>query len=144
VSVRRGKTSIRRGGARALSRLATFVAALALFGQLLALPYHRPQTASDLSAVAASLKATFGDNAILCVQADEGSPSAPERRHSHGDEGCPLCQFAAQMVLFAAPIPAAPERLDVAVASLTARADFTPAGPAHIGLPPPRGPPLEV
>jgi hypothetical protein len=131
VSVRRGKTSIRGGGARALSRLATLVAALALFGQLLALPYHRPQTESDLSAIAASLKATFGDNAILCVQADESSPSTPERRHGHCDDGCPLCQFAAQMVLLAAPTLAAPERLDIVSAPLT-------------GLPPSRGPPQEV
>jgi hypothetical protein len=144
VSARRGKTSIRRGGGRALSRLATLVAALALFGQLLALPYHRPPAETDLSAIAASLKATFGDNAILCVQADEGSPGAPERRQGHCDDGCPLCQFAAQMVLFAAPIPAMPERLDIAAAPLAVRADFAPAAFAATGLPPPRGPPSQV
>jgi hypothetical protein len=128
----------------ALSRLATLVAALALFGQLLALPYHRPQIESNLSAVAASLKATFGDNAILCVQADEGSPGAPERREGHCDDGCPLCQFAAQMILFAAPPPAAPERLDIAAAPLPVRTGLSSTAFALIGLPPPRGPPSQV
>jgi hypothetical protein len=127
-----------------LSRLATLAAAIALFGQLLALPYHRPQAESDLSAVAASLKATFGENAILCVQADDAAPGAPERRQGHCDDGCPLCQFAAQMVLFAAPIPTAPERLDIAAAPLMRRADFAPAALALTGLPPSRGPPSEV
>jgi len=144
VSARRGKTSIRRGGARAWSRLATLVAALALFAQLLALPYHRPPAETDLSAVAASLKAAFGDNAILCVQADEGAPGAPERRQGHCDDGCPLCQFSAQMVLLAAPVPTAPEHLDIVAAPSTTHADFAPAAFALTGLPPSRGPPSQV
>jgi len=123
---------------------ANLIAALALFAQLLALPYHHPQTRPDLAAVAASLKATFGDAATLCVQADDATPSAPERHQNPCDVGCPLCQFAAQTALLEAPPPALPERLALAGAPLLPPADFAPARPSSNPFAQPRAPPLEA
>ncbi len=145
-----GKTTKRRGGARApssraLSRLAVLLAAFALFAQLMALPYHHANARPDTASVAATLKATFGDSAFLCAQAgDEASSTSPERRQGHCDDGCPLCQFAAQAVLLVAPAPALPARLDGAHEPPTAHADFDWDKPRPTGFAQPRAPPLEV
>ena len=94
---------------RRLAGVANLLAALALFAQLLALPYHHPQAHTELAAVSASLKATFGPSAILCTQATNDAPTTPDhRRQPCGFGDCPLCQFAAQTVLFDAPPPAPP------------------------------------
>jgi len=78
--------------ARALPRFVTLLAALAVFAQLVALPYHHPQERHDLSVVAAELKATFGPTAVLCTQGDDGSSPATRDRQPGGcDAGCPLC-----------------------------------------------------
>jgi hypothetical protein len=132
------------GGAarrRRIARWANLIAAVALFGQLLALPYHHPETRPDLAAVAASLKATFGDAAALCTQADDAAPGAPER-HQAPCSGCPLCQFAAQTVLFDPPPPALPERLALTGAPLPPPADFAPARSQSHRFAQPRAPPL--
>ncbi|MGO4871034.1 MAG: DUF2946 family protein [Roseiarcus sp.] len=121
------------------------LAAFALFAQLAALPYHHTDARPDLSSVAASLKAQFGDSAVLCAQADDdASSTAPERRHGHCDDGCPLCQFAAQAVLLIAPAPSLPARIDVAATPLTERADFERPEPRPTAFAQPRAPPIEV
>ncbi len=144
------KTKFRRHRARAssarvFSRLAVLLAAFALFAQLTALPYHNPQAQPDLASVAAALKATFGDSAVLCVHtADDASSTSPERRPGHCGDGCPLCQFAAQAALLDAPAPSLPARFDVAAAPLTAHADFGWKEPRPSGFAQARAPPLEV
>ncbi len=155
MSVRRGKKTVRGTAGRSLafrtfSRLAVLVAALALFGQLLALPYHHPfrggagqKEAAQREAVA-FLKATFGDAAALCVTVDDDGPAAPEPRHHHGDGDCPLCQFGAQTVLFAAPAPTLPERIDVAAAPLAVPVEFSLQASKPRGIAQPRAPPFEA
>ncbi len=137
------KSATRSASSRAFSRLAVLIAALALFGQLLALPYHHPQGRSDHAEVAAFLKATFGDAAVLCVD-DDAHPAAPEHRHDHSDGDCPLCQFGAQTVLFAAPAPMLPERIDVAAAPLPVQVEFSLQASKPNGIAQPRAPPAEV
>jgi len=149
VSVAAGKVTKRRGGAGAISarvsRLAVLLAALALFAQLMALPFHHADGRQDPASVAATLKATFGDGAILCAEVDDdASSTAPAHRQGHCDEGCPLCQFAAHAVALVAPTPSLPERLDAAPAPLTAQADFDWEKPSPTGSAQPRAPPLEV
>ena len=112
------------GVARFRARAAAVVAALALVFQLLVLPYHQALStpvagpaAVDVASIGAELKATFGEAASLCIQADDkGAPIAPA-----GDcaDRCPLCQFAAQAVALVAPdLPVLPERLDAACRTL--------------------------
>ena len=150
MSVTGGKTTQRRGGARAPSarvfpRLAVALAAIALFAQLMALPYRHAEARPDLSSVAATLRAEFGDSAVLCAQADDDAfTSSPERRHGHCDDGCPLCQFAAQAALLAPPAPSLPARLEAAEAPLTARADSISEKPSPTGSAQPRAPPFEA
>ena len=120
------------------------IAALALFGQLLALPYHHPVGRADQSEVAALLKATFGDAAVLCVTVDDAHSGAPAPRHDHGDGDCPLCQFGAQTVLFEAPAPTLPERIDVAAAPLVAPIEFSLQTSKPRGIAQPRAPPSEA
>ncbi len=136
-----GRSARRRSG---FASWANLVAALALFAQLLALPYHHPQGRPDLAAVEASLKATFGAAATLCSQADDAAPGAPERHQGPCDAGCPLCQFAAQTTLFETAPPALPERLALLVAPLPPPADFAPARPNPNAFAQPRAPPLEA
>jgi len=146
----RGRTRVRMGATRArfsaaLSRLGVLIGALALFGQVLALPYHHPQGRTDPAEVVAFLKATFGDAAALCVSGDDSSGSGtPSREHDHGGGDCPLCQFGAQTVLFSVPPPTLPLRIDVAIARLSGRVEFVEAIVKPRGLAQPRAPPLEV
>ncbi len=128
--------------ARRLSRAATLLAALAVFAQLVALPYHHPQERHDLSLVAAELKATFGPTAVLCTQGDDGSSPATRDRQSGGCEaGCPMCQFASHAALLDAPPPALPERLAVADGPPPTRGDFLRPRAAAIRFAQPRAPP---
>ena len=129
---------------RGFAPWANLAAALALFAQLLALPYHHPQARADLAAVAASLKATFGDKATLCVQTNDAAPVAPERHQGPCDVGCPLCQFAAQTALFETAPPALPERLALPGAPLASPIDVASARPNSHRFAQPRAPPLEA
>ena len=130
-----------RRGAWALPRLATLLAALAVFAQLVALPYHRPSAQGDLSIVAAELRATFGKAAVLCTQGDDGSSPAT---HEPGgcDAGCPLCQFASQVALLAPPPPALPVRLAIADGPPPAHGDFLLPRARAIRFAQPRAPPF--
>jgi hypothetical protein len=99
------------------SPLTALIAALSLFVQLIAIPYRQALAASEFSAadaaaIAADLKATFGDAAALCVQVDgSGAPSPFAPAHSCDDQ-CPLCRFSAQVSALVLPdAPAVPARL---------------------------------
>ena len=128
--------------ARVLPRLAVLLAAVAVFAQLVALPYHHPQERHDLSVVAAELKATFGPSAVLCTQGDDGSsPATRDRLPADCDPGCPLCQFASQAALLEAPPPALPERLAKADGQPPARGDFLRPRANAIRFAQPRAPP---
>jgi hypothetical protein len=149
VSFAEGKTTKRRDGASALSarvfsRLAVLLAAFALFAQLVALPYHRADARPDLSSLAAALKAEFGDSAIPCAQADDPLPGSNERRQGHCDDACPLCQFAAQTVLLAAPAPSLAARVEVAAAPMRAHADCVGENPGPTGVAQARAPPAQA
>ncbi len=121
----RGRRRARPGGASFRSPLMALAVALSLIIQLLAIPYHHALSApafaspSDTAAIAAELKATFGDAAALCVHLDgKGAPLAPAGRC---DDQCPLCRFAAQAAALIAPgAPALPARLDGASRALGA------------------------
>lgn len=125
--------------ARAPSRIATLLAAFAVFAQLVALPYHHPSARHDLAAVAAELKATFGPTAVLCTQSDESS--TPGRQHVGCDVGCPLCQFASYAALLEAPPPALPERLAIVAGPPPAHRDFLRPRASAIRFAQPRAPP---
>jgi hypothetical protein len=136
---RAGQRGARPAGA--LPRLATLLAALAVFAQLVALPYHHPSAQQELSAVAAELKATFGPAAVLCTQSDDPSSPAPDHQRGGCDVGCPLCQFASHAILLEAPPPALPERLAIADGPPPTRGDFVQPRARAIRFAQPRAPP---
>jgi hypothetical protein len=118
---RRAERAAPAGSARP-SRLAAFIVALSLIVQLIAAPYHQARAGdglpgSDMTRIAAELKATFGDAAALCVEVDDkGAPLAPAGKC---DDQCPLCRFVSQASGLIAPTaPALPERLDAACRAL--------------------------
>ena len=127
--------------------------ALSLIIQLVAAPYHQALSApafasSDTGAIAAELKAAFGDAAALCVQADrkqadgKGAPGAPP---GCCDDQCPFCRFAAQAAALIAPdAPALAARLDAASRALGAAPEpgAVPALPTSRNRA--RAPPLAV
>ena len=100
------------------SPLVAFVVAFSLVLQLFAAATPPALSApafagADDAAIAAELKAVFGDAAELCAHInDHGAPS----KHSpfgHCCDQCPLCRFAAQAVAFVPPdVSALPQRLD--------------------------------
>ena len=110
-----------RGAERRLtafrSPLATFLVALALVVQLFAAATPSAIAAAafagaDDAAIAAQLKALFGDTAQLCVQVNDDKGPAKHAPSSQCCDQCPLCRFAAQAVAFVTPdLPALPERL---------------------------------
>ncbi len=122
---RRTKRSLRRarpGVVSFRSPLTALVVALSLVFQLAAIPYHQAllvsgMAAPDAAAIAAELRATFGDAASLCTQSDDkGAPASPA---GECDDHCPLCQFAAQAASLIAPdAPALPARLDASFRAL--------------------------
>ena len=104
------------------SPLTALVVTLSLIFQLVAIPYHQALLASetaapDEAAIAAELRATFGEAASLCVQRDDkGAPVLPA---GDCDDHCPLCQFAAQATALIAPDASAlPIRLEASLRTL--------------------------
>jgi hypothetical protein len=132
------------------SRLAAFVVALSLIVQLFAAAtppaFAAPAFAgADDAAVAAELKALFGDTAQLCVQVNDDKAPAQHHPAGHCCDQCPLCRFAAQAVAFVAPdLPAAPGRLEGEAHAIRAppARDVLPFYPLQPN--PARAPPLEV
>jgi hypothetical protein len=132
------------------SKLAAFAVALSLIVQLFAAAtppaFAAPAFAgADDAAVAAELKALFGDAAQLCVQVGDDKAPIQHNPAGHCCDQCPLCRFAAQALAFVAPdLPAAPGRLETEAHAIR-------APPARDGLPeypaqpnPARAPPLSV
>ena len=106
------------------SPLAALAVALSLIVQLFAVPYHQGLSAPavappDTAAIAAQLRATFGDVAALCVQADDkGAPLSPAGRC---DDQCPFCRSAAQATALIAPdAPGLPGAIGVGCESIGA------------------------
>ena len=98
---------------------------------------------ADDAAIAAELKALFGDTAQLCVQVNDDKGPARHAPSSHCCDQCPLCRFAAQAVAFVSPdLPALPGRLDSEAHAIRAppSQDVRPAYPAQPN--PARAPPL--
>ncbi len=107
----------RRGLASLRSPLTAFVVALSLIAQLMAMPFQQalagPAPGADTAAIAADLKAAFGDAAGFCSHiGDKGAPS-PQAPCNHCDDQCPLCrtvaQAAANVPPDAATLPARPD-----------------------------------
>ena len=100
---------------------------------------------ADDAAIAAELKAVFGDAAQLCVQINDDKAPAKHTPSGHCCDQCPLCRFAAQAVAFVLPeLPALPERLDIDAHAIRAPPgrDVLPAYPVQPN--PARAPPLTV
>jgi hypothetical protein len=132
------------------SRLPAFVVALSLIVQLFAAAtppaFAAPAFAgADDAAIAAELKALFGDTAQLCVQVNDDKAPVQHHPFGHCCDQCPLCRFAAQAVAFVAPdLPALPGRLESEARTIRAppARDILPAYPAQPN--PARAPPLSV
>jgi hypothetical protein len=132
------------------SRLLAFFVALSLIVQLFAAATP-PATAApafagaDDAAVAAELKALFGDTAQLCVQVNDDKAPVHHNPSGHCCDQCPLCRFAAQAVAFVAPdLPELPGRLESEAHAIRAppARDVLPAYPVQPN--PARAPPLSV
>jgi hypothetical protein len=132
------------------SPLATFLVALSLVVQLFAAATPPAMAApafagADDAAIAAELKALFGDTAQLCVQVNDDKAPAKHAPSGHCCDQCPLCRFAAQAVAFVSPdLPALPGRIDVEAHAIRAPPGehVLPAYPAQPN--PARAPPLAV
>ena len=132
------------------SPLATFLVALSLVVQLFAAATPPAMAApafagADDAAIAAELKALFGDTAQLCVQVNDDKAPAKHAPSGHCCDQCPLCRFAAQAVAFVSPhLPALPGRIDAEAHAIRAppSQDVRPAYPAQPN--PARAPPLAV
>jgi hypothetical protein len=130
--------------------LATFLVALSLVVQLFAAATPPAIAApafagADDAAIAAELKALFGDTAQLCVQVSDDKVPAKHAPSGHCCDQCPLCRFAAQAVAFVSPdLPALPERFQTDAHAIRAPPgeDVVPAYPAQPN--PARAPPLAV
>lgn len=143
-----GRPSAGRGWRR--SPLAAFAIAFALLVQLFAAAAPPPLAApvfarADNAAVAAGIRAMFGDAAKFCVHVEDQSAPGKHAPSSGCCDQCPLCRFAAQAVAFVPPrLPALPERLggDADAFRPSPSRDVLPAYPARAN--PARAPPLAV
>ena len=132
------------------SPLATFLVALSLIVQLFAAATPPAIAApafagADDAAIAAELKAFFGDAAQLCVQINDDKVPAKHAPSGHCCDQCPLCRFAAQAVAFVSPdLPVLPGRIDSEAHAIRAPPvrDILPPYPAQPN--PARAPPLAV
>jgi len=100
---------------------------------------------ADDAAIAAQLKALFGDTAQLCVRVNDDKAPARHGPPGHCCDQCPLCRFAAQAVAFVSPdLPVLPGRLDSEAHAIRAPPvrDVLPPYPAQPN--PARAPPLAV
>jgi len=145
-----GTRRARRGASELRSPFTAFLISFSLLVQLFAAATPPAVAApafagADDAAIAAELKALFGDAGQLCSHAhDRGAPG----KHSPCPccDQCPLCRFAAQAAAAYVPpdLPALPERLDSdahAIRAPPAR-DVLPPYPAQPN--PARAPPLAV
>lgn len=145
-----GRRRAKRRPASLRSPLIAFLVALSLIVQLFAAATPPALAApafagADDAAIAAELKALFGDAAQLCAHINDHGFPGEHAPCGHCCDQCSLCRFPAQAVTFVSPAaPAVPERLDS-----DAHAVRAPPGrevlPAHPVQPnPARAPPLPV
>ncbi len=145
-----GTRRARRGLASFRSALTAFTVALTLVVQLIAMPYQQalagPVLAgSDAAAIAADLKATFGDAAGFCAHIEDKGAPTPHGPCNHCDDQCPLCRLVAQAAAFGPPdAPTLPTRASAARCLVGAAPEFgaVPACPAQRNRA--RAPPLAV
>ena len=103
-----------------------------------------PYSGADDAAVAAELRALFGDSAALCVH-DEDSGAPVKHAPGHCCDQCPLCRPLSQTAAYVPPdAPALPERVNGGAQAIRAppRDDALPSHPAQPN--PARAPPLAV
>ena len=150
---RKTRRGARRSSDRSIARrspLTAFVLTFSLIVQLFAAATPPALTApafagADDAAIAAELKAVFGDAAQLCVQINDDKASGRHTPSGHCCDQCPLCRFAARAVAFVAPdLPALPMRLDNEAHAVRAppSRDVLPAYPTQPN--PARAPPLAI
>jgi hypothetical protein len=152
-----GRQTFALGTRRAKRRLRSFrspltalVVALSLVVQLFAAAtppaFAAPAFAgADDAAIAAELKALFGDTAQLCVQVNDDKAPVQHNPAGHCCDQCALCRFAAQAVAFVEPdLPALHGRLGSEAHAIHAppSRDVLPAYPLQPN--PARAPPLPV
>ena len=125
-----GKRRARRGLASFRSALTAFLVTLTLVVQLVAMPYQQALAGpaapgSSTAAIAADLKAVFGDAAGLCVHIDDKGAPSPQAPCNHCDDQCPLCRIAAQAAAFVPPdAPTLPLRVSAGRVAGRAAPDF--------------------
>jgi hypothetical protein len=147
---RRAETKRKRWAPSAWTRvrasLAVGLATLALVVQMLALTSHRMAAPDSVAGIAAELHATFGDIAVLCIQADDGkSPPAPGSPAGPCDDCCPLCQStAAAHALVLPTLLGVPSRIEVVSVTLAPELDFIRRKPARTAFAQARAPPFEA
>jgi hypothetical protein len=118
----RGTTTLARRYARCCavarrSPLTAFVVAFSLIVQLFAAatppgPAAPAFAGADEAAIAAELKAVFGDAAELCAHVNDHGPPGKHAPFGHCCDQCQLCRFAAQAVAFVSPdAPSLPQRI---------------------------------
>jgi hypothetical protein len=122
------------------------LATLALVAQMLAPTQHRMVAPGDVAGVAAELHATFGDVAVLCIQAEDGkSPLKPGSPPGPCDDCCPLCQMSAGAHALMLPtLLRVPTRIVTASETLAPAPDFVGLRPARTAFAQPRAPPFEA
>ena len=109
---------VKFGAAGLRSPLTALVLAFSLIVQLFAAATPTALAApafagADDAAIAAELKAVFGDAAELCAHINNDGVPGKHAPIGHCCDQCPLCRFAAQAVAFIPPdAPAVPERLE--------------------------------
>jgi hypothetical protein len=125
-----GTQRARRGLASFQSPLAAFVVAFSLIVQLFAAATPPALAApafagADEAAVAAELKAVFGDTAELCAHINDQGTPGKQAPCGHCCDQCPLCRVAVQAVAFVPPdAPALPERANADSQPIRAGPDF--------------------
>jgi hypothetical protein len=140
----------RRGANGRRSPWTAMLVALSLVVQLFAAATPPAMAApafagADDAAIAAQLKALFGDTAQLCVQVNDDKGPAKHTPSGHCCDQCPLCRFAAQAVAFVSPdLPVLLGRIDSEAHAIRAPPshDIRPAYPAQPN--PARAPPLAI
>jgi hypothetical protein len=125
-----GTQRARRGLASFRSALTAVAVALTLVVQLIAMPYQQALAGpaapgSSTAAIAADLKAVFGDAAGFCVHIDDKGAPSPQAPCNHCDDQCPLCRIAAQAAAFVPPdAPTLPLRVSAGRVAVRAAPDF--------------------
>jgi hypothetical protein len=126
------------------TRLGLFLAGLAFLSQALALPMHRMAGPADVAEIASELKASFGDAAVLCTQADRDDPGAP-LPVGHCDDHCPLCQAGAGALATILPdVSHTAVRENKMAEAIPPPTESGVFAPRRISQAQPRAPPAEV